>query len=265
MMKRTALAAAFFCGLMAAGAAPARAQSCLTAADCSSGQVCEDGICMAPACGSNSDCGAGQICSGGACVAAPTASSVASCDVTPNPVPVEAGSTVALKALARDAAGRGLPFAGFTWSASGGSATVNSNGVVTGAGTGVTTITASAGNSASCTAAVTTFPAIAAGQLRVVVINADTKLPIPSAVVVVDGATLSSTTDLQGQVTAAVGSGPHDVHVFAAAHDYVSILHTTNTDLLVPLSPWAPLASRPYFQGTMSAADFANLSAQGES
>src|SRR5205085_3885863 len=34
---------------------------------------------------------------------------------------------------------------------------------------------------------------------------------------------------------------------------------------LVPLSRWAPLVSRPYFQGTMSAADFANLSAQGES
>jgi hypothetical protein len=90
-------------------------------------------------------------------------------------------------------------------------------------------------------------------------------LPIQSAIVVVDGTMLSSTTNLQGQVTAAVGSGPHDVHVFATAHDYVSILHTINTDLLVPLSSWAPLVSRPYFQGTMSAADFANLSAQGES
>ena len=37
-----------------------------------------------------------------------------------------------------------------------------------------------------------------------------------------------------------------------------------NTDLLVPLSRWAAPVSRPYFQGTMSAADFANLSAQGE-
>jgi len=180
--------------------------------------------------------------------------------------PVEAGSTLALKALAKDSAGRALPFAGFTWSASGGSATVSaSDGVVTGAGTGVTIITAAAGNSASCNGAVTTFPPIAAGQLRVVVIDADTKLPIQSAIVVVDGTELSSTTDLQGQVTAAVGSGPHDVHVFATAHDYVSILHTMNTDLLVPLSRWAPLVSRPYFQGTMSAADFANLSAQGES
>jgi len=98
-----------------------------------------------------------------------------------------------------------------------------------------------------------------------VVMDADTKLPIQGAIVVVDGARLSSTTDLQGQVSAAVGSGPHDVHVFATAHDYVSILHTMNTDLLVPLSAWAPLVSRPYFQGTMSAADFANLSAQGES
>ena len=142
---------------------------------------------------------------------------------------------------------------------------MSGDGVVTGAGTGVTTITAAAGNSTRCTATVTTFPPIAAGQLRVVVIDADTKLPIQSAIVVVDGTELSSTTDLQGQVTAAVGSGPHDVHVFATAHDYVSILYTMNTDLLVPLSRWAPLVSRPYFQGTMGAADFANLSAQGES
>ncbi len=267
-MRRNALAAVFCCALMAAGATPAGAlstQSCITAAQCSSGQVCEDGACVVPACGSNSDCGVGQICSGGACVAAPTASSVASCHVTPGTAPVEAGSTVALKALAIDSAGRRLPFAGFTWTANGGSATVSGTGVVTGAGTGVTTITAAAGNSASCNGAVTTFPAIAAGQLRVVVMDADTKLPIQGAIVVVDGARLSSTTDLQGQVSAAVGSGPHDVHVFATAHDYVSILHTMNTDLLVPLSAWAPLVSRPYFQGTMSAADFANLSAQGES
>src|SRR5437762_3202945 len=237
---------------------------CFSSSDCSSGQVCEDGTCVAPGCGSSSDCSNGQICSGGTCVAAPTAASVASCDVIT--APVEAGSTLALKALAKDSAGRALPFTAFTWSASGGSATVSaSDGVVTGAGTGVTIITAAAGNSASCTATVTTFPPIAAGQLRVVVIDADKKLPIQSAIVVVDGTMLSSTTDLQGQVTAAVGSGPHDVHVFATAHDYLSILDTMNTDLLVPLSAWAPLASQPYFQGTMSAADFGNLSVQGES
>src|SRR5438552_18259411 len=237
---------------------------CFSSSDCSSGQVCEDGTCVASGDGMSADCSNGQNSSVGPCDAATTAASVASCDVIT--AQVEAGSTLALKALAKDSARRALPFTGFTWSASGGSATVSaSDRVVTGAGTGVTIITAAAGNSASCNGAVTTFPPIAAGQLRVVVIDADTKLPIQSAIVVVDGTELSSTTDLQGQVTAAVGSGPHDVHVFATAHDYVSILHAMNTDLLVPLSPWAPLVSRPYFQGTMSAADFANLSAQGES
>src|ERR1700675_2300121 len=125
MMRRNALAAAFCCGLIAAGATPAgalSAQTCFTAADCSSGQVCEDGTCVAPGCGSSSDCSTGQICSGGACVPAPTVSSGARCDVTPGTAPVEAGSTVALKALAINSAGGGLPFAGFTWTASGGSA-----------------------------------------------------------------------------------------------------------------------------------------------
>src|SRR5438105_10129641 len=141
---RCALAAAFCCGLIAAGATPAgalSAQTCFTAADCSTGQVCEDGTCVAPGCGSNSDCSTGQICSAGDCAPAPTSSSVASCDVTPRTAPVEAGRTVPLKALAIDSTGRGLPFANFTWSATVGSATVSAfDGVVTGAGTGLTII-----------------------------------------------------------------------------------------------------------------------------
>src|SRR5258708_21683070 len=103
---------------MVGGAPPAGAlstQSCITAAQCSSGQVCEDGACVVPACGSNSDCSVGQICSAGACVAAPTASSVASCYVTPGTAPVEAGSTLALQAPPIDSAGPRLPLAGLTW------------------------------------------------------------------------------------------------------------------------------------------------------
>src|SRR5260221_6184174 len=122
MMRRNALAAVFCCALMAAGATPAGAlstQSCITAAQCSSGQVCEDGARGVPACGSNSDCGVGQICSGGACVAAPTASSVASCHVTPGTAPVEAGSTVSAKSLPLDPAGRRLPLPGFTLTSKG--------------------------------------------------------------------------------------------------------------------------------------------------
>src|SRR5207237_9014383 len=102
----------------------------------------------APGCGSSSDCSNGQICSGGTCVAAPTAASVASCDVIT--APVEAGSTLALKALARDFSGRGLPFTGFTWRPTGGSAPVSGAGVGTGVGTGVTITTAAAGNSTTC-------------------------------------------------------------------------------------------------------------------
>src|SRR5258708_32490893 len=135
-MRRNALAAAFCCGLIAAGATSAgaqSAQSCLTAAQCSPqqacinhtcvsvclsssqcspGQVCEDGTCVAPACGSNSDCGVGQICSGGACVAAPTASSVASCNVTPGTAPGEARGRGAVQAPAPGAAGRPPALAG---------------------------------------------------------------------------------------------------------------------------------------------------------
>ena len=45
--------------------------------------VCDEGICLAPACGSDSQCsGAGQACTDGKCTTAVVPSQVASCAVT---------------------------------------------------------------------------------------------------------------------------------------------------------------------------------------
>src|SRR5437868_6898493 len=116
---------------------------CNVSAQCSGGQVCEDGTCTAPGCGSVADCGNGQICSGGSCTAAHQASEVSSCDVTPNPAVVDKGKKTSLSVVAKNSAGKVVAFSGFTLTSTAG-ATVDSSGVVTGVAAGAATLTASA-------------------------------------------------------------------------------------------------------------------------
>src|SRR4030081_1343791 len=58
---------------------------CHSSTECkTAGQVCEEGICLAPACGGDSECtGAGQACINGKCATAPAASQVDHCVITP--------------------------------------------------------------------------------------------------------------------------------------------------------------------------------------
>src|SRR5438270_10174988 len=64
---------------------------CHSASECSSSQVCEEGICLKPACGNDAQCDTGQACVNGSCANAPAASPVAACSVTPGPAVVRAG------------------------------------------------------------------------------------------------------------------------------------------------------------------------------
>jgi hypothetical protein len=237
--------------------------TCSSNAQCSASNVCEDGVCTAPGCGSASDCGAGQICSGGSCTPAFTSAQVGSCEVTPNPAVVAKGK-VQLAAIAKDRSGKAIPFSGFTWNATG-AGTVTSGGLVSGSGAGPITVTATAGNSASCSASVASYgDGPAAGTLRVVVINEFSKRPVEGATVLLGGSKI--TTGANGvAIFAAAGAGPYDVHVFASSYDYFSILGAPNNDVLVPLMPNVAGGTRSGFKGTMGAADFAPLNIPNES
>lgn len=76
----------------------------------------------------------------------------------PSCAQIPAGTSFQFNATARDSTGQPIPFTGFTWTASGGSATVDQNGLVTGAGAGDTTIFAAAGNSANGAATARSTP-----------------------------------------------------------------------------------------------------------
>ena len=237
--------------------------TCNSNAQCSNGQVCEDGICNAPGCGSAADCGTAQICSGGSCTSAPAASQVSTCELTPNPAVVAQGKTVQISAVAKSA-GKAVAFSAFTWSATG-PGTVDTHGVVSATGAGAITVTATAGTT-TCTGTVNAYAASATG-LRVVVINTFDKKPVQNANVVLSSAANAKVqTDANGVATFATpGAGPHAIHVFVTGYDYFSLVGTTNTDVLVPLQPSVAANTRSGFQGTMNAAAFAPLNVPGES
>jgi hypothetical protein len=239
--------------------------TCTGNSQCAAGQVCEEGTCTAPGCGAASDCATGQICSGGTCTSAPTASSVASCVVTPNPAVVDQGKSVQLSVVGKDAAGKAVAFTGFTYNVSGPGA-VSPAGLVTASGAGAITVTANAGNTSTCTATVNAYAAnTTAGTLRAVVIDEFTKAPVVGATVAMSDSS-KTTTDANGVATfTSVGAGPYNVHVFAANYDYFSLVGTSNTDVLIPLMPNIAASTRSGFQGTMNAADFAPLNIPNES
>ena len=210
--------------------------------------VCEEGVCLAPACGNDAQCGSGQVCLNGKCAQKPVASQVASCDVTPNPGTVRAGSTLQMTALAKDSDGAPLHFSGTAWATSSGS--IAADGTLTAPNTsGDITVTATAGTK-TCTSTIHVYGA--AIGLRVTAINMQTKEPIKGAKVVVcdhTGACAAAvaTADDGTFSTTSFDAASHDVHVFAPGYNYTSFVQTTATDLLVPLQPFIATNSRSGF------------------
>jgi len=248
--------------------------TCANAGQCTSGQVCEDGICAPPACGTAGECGPGQLCSGGTCQTAPVASDVASCSIAPGYAVVSQGKAVQLAAVVKNAAGAAIPFTA-TWSATG-AGSVSAAGLVTSSAAGDIDVTANAGGK-TCAGKVVAYAAnTTAGTVRVVVINQFDKKPVAGATVVLDTTATKTTTDAQGVASfAGVAAGAHSAHVFADGYDYVSIVNTTNIDILAPLFPYSETTNRSGFAGRLlpkcpqsnpncGEQTFADLAVQGE-
>jgi hypothetical protein len=232
---------------------------CHSSTECkTAGQVCEEGICLAPACGGDSECtGAGQACINGKCATAPAASQVDHCVITPNPGDVNQGSTTQLSVIAKDAGDKPLHFSQFTWAATG-PGTIDQTGLVKGTGKGDITVTATvAGGAKSCTATVHGYASVASGSLRVTVINMHSKEPVVGAKIVLDTAPTPQFSGADGSYTFTGITGAHDVHVFAEGYHFTSFIGVTTsasaaTDLLVPIQSYVKIARRNGFQGRMT-------------
>lgn len=180
---------------------------CTTAQDCVAnnepckssalGCVCDNLVCSTKVCSADSDCSgqSGAVCKGGSCVTADPVSSVATCVVQPNPAVLHAGQAQQFTVATFDSSGNALLTApgSATWSITGAGAGASSfssstNGLLTVGATpstafGDTTITAtfgSGGSSVACTAIATVYaPATAGSQL--VLLDAQTLLPVTDA------------------------------------------------------------------------------------
>jgi hypothetical protein len=240
---------------------------CLTDQDCEDsdpacmtpGVLCRcntlDDRCDPRPCSATADCpaaeapAAGWTCIDGACQPTPAADGLCARAVAAQTI-VSVGGTLVVAAEAVDPGGALVAGQTFTFSSSDPSvATVDpATGVVTAVGAGSADITASVvgGATSGCpddTITVTVLPPVAAGDIRVLVVDAVTGSPLPGVDVVRDlDTSLPLTTGPDGTVTfpGAAGGG-HNINVLSAAYQYVTIIDTTSTDILVSLVPRAPI------------------------
>jgi hypothetical protein len=157
--------------------------------------VCDNGVCVPTQCSVDGDCGSGNACRDGNCVPLPTATTIASCQITPDVVVTSRGATATFFASFADSSGKPVVVpSGITWSAKDGSVTLN--GSATG-DTAVFNAVAAAGaatpsgvqvqvGSATCQAKVIIVDAsqVPANKVEVVVTDELNGRPVPGATVI---------------------------------------------------------------------------------
>ena len=210
------------------------------------GCQCDNFSCVAQLCSADVDCGTTNVCRSGKCVASPEASTVASCQVTPDVVVVKAGAKVTFNVSAWDATKAPVIVkAGATWSAVGAALTLTSGATgntATFTGAAATSGTAPADSaqasfgSVTCKAKVIVVPStVPAGKVDVVVVDELSGRPIEAAKVVVsqpDGTAVDQggaaflATDAKGFVELSIGSPAltkYTVSAFHADYSYLTI------------------------------------------
>lgn len=210
---------------------------CYGNGDCTGAQkVCHllDRDCVDSLCSTDSECAFPLACSSGRCAPKPVIVPD-SCVILSKNTIVTRGARIKLHAAAF--VGDALaPRQVFSWKSSDpGRVSVDTAGVATGMdAAGPASVVASLGDLDCGDVTVTNvFPANT-DHLRVFAIDADTRVPVPGAAVVVGGAAPVAT-DANGEVV--VASGPADVHVFHPDYSYVSVLGAGLSDYVVYLRP----------------------------
>ncbi len=208
---------------------------------CSSNSDCKDpfycdmqtGLCSSD-CSSNADCGGNYKCINGQCQYPQPASDVASCIITDRKTVLHTDASFKFHAIALDADGNVIAGQDFVWSSTDSSVLdVADDGTATGVSAGQADITASVSGNESVTCSKTVTVIGSAGGVRVVVVDENTDNPVSGAKVIVNGNEV--TTDNDGIAEVSGVSAPLDVHVFHDDYNYVSVLGTNSTDLLIAL------------------------------
>lgn len=222
--------------------------ACASSADCEGapgcddfGCVCDQGACIPTSCSASSECDGGRSCVGGSCVEVP-AVEASSCSLSPPWATVRAGGEVRYALRAFDARGeRIVPTPSFRLETSDPNlASASGDRVVGGSEAGTVEIIARLG-SITCSAELESHGEVARDRVRILVVDALSRLPVEGARVQVEtgGAPLLATTDGRGEALfdrAALPSA-RTLSVFHEDYTYVSLVGLTGSDHLVPLSP----------------------------
>ncbi len=210
---------------------------CQQDSDCDPGFECVGGQCYEKMCRGPQDCDPGQFCDAGQCVDPPKADS---CFIASQNAVISRNQQFALEAFAVDQDGNGVP-ATFAWTSSNTSvASIAGSGdyAVGQGGSGTTTITAKMADSGvQCDGEIvlTGQGAVSQGDLRVVVVDAETGAGVSGAQVVLSDGT-STTTNASGVATLADPQGVYAVSVFADDYNYITVRDLQSVDVRVPLS-----------------------------
>jgi hypothetical protein len=206
---------------------------------------------------------AGEFCQyqGGAPVCAPPPPASA-CLLTPSVGYLAAGGAAQIEGVGTTDGGKLVPHTTFTWTASAGS--MSETGVFTPPATaGAVTITGTTVNGdVSCTATMNVFAAVGANDLRVVLIDIATRLPIANAPVAarVADANVSRTTGPDGSATFPGGAGATSVSVFPATHQWHTLIDPTADSIIYT----AAVANVPQVDGIKGGFNFDKVQTRGD-
>ena len=150
------------------------------------------------------------------CTAPPAATA---CTLSPSPAYISGGETLQVEGVGNDDAGKLVAQTSFVWSTSAGTIDATS-GVLTAPASGTVTVTGTTNNGGSvCTTTVNVYAVPAATDLRIVVIDQASHLPLGGVKVAakIAGLTVSQTTDATGASTF-FGGAVADAHGRGLVH-----------------------------------------------
>lgn len=230
------------------------ANDCAEAAGCGEfGCVCEEGACIPTPCSASAECEEDRSCVAGTCVE-PEPVEAASCRLSPPFAAIRSGEKLAFSLEAFDSEGKLIvPTPAFQLETSDPNrAQAGKIHIVGGESVGAVEVLGRIGN-VSCAAEVESYGEPAEGKVRILAIDALSRLPVQGAHVQIEGVTTGETTDERGLAIFdrdALPPAPRIVSVFHEGYSYVSLFDVSSSDILVPLSrnPERPLAGG--FTGT---------------
>ena len=194
------------------------------------------------------------------CTAPPAATA---CTLSPSPAYISGGETLQVEGVGNDDAGKLVAQTSFVWSTSAGTIDATS-GVLTAPASGTVTVTGTTNNGGSvCTTTVNVYAVPAATDLRIVVIDQASHLPLGGVKVAakIAGLTVSQTTDATGASTFFGGAVADALSIFPDANQWHTVLNPPDDVIIYTARTPVAVAEVDGIKGTF---DFSQVHTKGD-